>query len=545
MNTQPRSHVASYLLLVIWKIKKMMKGKYLIILLSIMAISEVGMAQSKHTIKGNIKGLKDTTIYLANYFGNKLYYNDTTKVDSKGNFTFKGKSYAECGKYALVMPGPKYFDFIVADENIVIDADTSNRIENIRVKESENNKIFFNYINYINDKRKQREPIDMILSDSTKSKQERDAAMAQLKKLNDEVVVYQKNLIATKPDLLVTKLIKASMEIEIPEAPKDLSEEEQRRWSYYYFRNHYWDNYDLKDPRLIRDQSYHKLLERFITQTLPQIPDTMITEAKKLIDRTIGNDDVFKYTVHQFTYNFETSKIMCMDAGFVYMVDNYYAKGLCTWMTDDKIKEMKESADGKRHCLCGETALDIILPDTSNQWVSLKAQKNKYTLLVIWEASCGHCKKELPKIKALYDKWKVKGLGVYAVHNNQEIDKWKKFVKDNDLDFINVSRTPEIMTQDSASKLIYGGITTLASLNYHQYWDVNSTPKVYLMDKDFKIIAKSLGADQLDELLQNLEAGVDVSGPMQQHEYEDEDHPQTQQRGRHGTTGQSGQRSKK
>jgi thiol-disulfide isomerase/thioredoxin len=148
---------------------------------------------------------------------------------------------------------------------------------------------------------------------------------------------------------------------------------------------------------------------------------------------------------------------------------------------------------------------------------------SKYTLLVIWEASCGHCKKEIPKINELYKRWKSKGLEVFAVHNNMEIDKWKKFVRDEKLEFTNVSRNQFIMTQDSATKLIYGGKTTLQSLNYHQYWDVNSTPKVYLMDKDHKIIAKSLGAEQLEDLLNKLDSGADTSAPLQQTEYEDED----------------------
>jgi hypothetical protein len=104
-----------------------------------------------------------------------------------------------------------------------------------------------------------------------------------------------------------------------------------------------------------------------------------------------------------------------------------------------------------------------------------------------------------------------------------EIDKWKKFVRDEKLEFTNVSRNQFIMTQDSATKLIYGGKTTLQSLNYHQYWDVNSTPKVYLMDKDHKIVAKSLGAEQLEDLLNKLDSGADTSAPLQQTEYEDED----------------------
>jgi hypothetical protein len=95
------------------------------------------------------------------------------------------------------------------------------------------------------------------------------------------------------------------------------------------------------------------------------------------------------------------------------------------------------------------------------------------------------------------------------------------------------------MTQDSATKLIYGGITTLQSLNFHQYWDVNSTPKVYLMDKDKKIIAKSLGAEQLEDLLNRLESGSDTSAPLKETEYEDDDESPSRPRGNGGAKSKS------
>ncbi len=479
----------------------------------------------KYTISGHVEGFKDTSIYLANYYGNKLYYNDTTRIDSKGNYSFKGKPFNECGKYSIVMPSTNRFDIIVDTEDIVINCTADCGIEGIKVKESKNNKIFYDYIRFINEKMQMRGPIDNALKDSTMSEIDKEPFRQQLLTMNNDVVAYQKQMIAKDPDLLVNKMIKMSMDIDVPEAPADSTDDAKKRWSYYYYRAHYWDNFDLKDPRLVRDQAFHKLIERFVTVTLPQIPDTMTYQAKLLLDQMAGNEDGFKYVVHQFTYNFETSKIMCMDAGFVYMVDNYYTKGLCPWVKEDKIKEMTEAADKKRHCLCGETGLNIILPDSNGVWQSMFDLKSKYTLLVIWEATCGHCKKELPKLNELYKRWKGKGLEIYSVHNNLEIDKWKKFLSDENIEFTNVSRTAGIMNQDSATKLIYARTTTIESLNFHQYWDVTSTPKVYLMDKDHKVIAKSLGAEQLGELLEKIESGDDKIGIIQEHEYEDEDHP--------------------
>jgi peroxiredoxin len=507
-----------------------MKIKALLSVLICIAASTLsaqsGKSTARYTISGKISGLKDTAVYLANYYGNKLYYNDTARVDAKGNFSFEGKPYSECGKYAFVMPGPKYFDFIVAEENIFIEADSSNNVEKIRFRESKNNQLFYDYIRFINGKRKEREPIDVVLSDSTKTDDQKKPFREQLDVLNKTVIDYQKNLIATNTDLLVSKLLRMSMDIEMPESPAGLSEEERVKWNYFWYRQHYWDNVDLTDPRLVRDPAFHKVLERFLTQTLPQIPDTMCAETKKLVDRTGANYDAFKYIVHQATYLAETSKIMCMDRWFVFMVDNWYKTGKVDWIKEDKLKNIIESADEKRFCLCGEIAPDIILPDTTeNRWVSMHGLNAKYTLLVIWEATCGHCKKEVPKLYELYQKWKDKGLAVYALEGELENDKWKKFIREkNLLDWTNVSDTPAIMQQDSASKLIWKGVTTLQSLNFRKAYDVSSTPKVFLMDRDHRIIAKQLSAEQFEELLGKLEKGEDIDASrMKQTEYEDED----------------------
>jgi hypothetical protein len=122
----------------------------------------------------------------------------------------------------------------------------------------------------------------------------------------------------------------------------------------------------------------------------------------------------------------------------------------------------------------------------------------------------------------MYHKYKDRGFVVYAIGNDYENNKWVDFINEYKLDWINVSDTPEIMKQEKAQELIYSGVTTLKSLNYRTTWDVTSTPKVFLMDKDMKIIAKSLGAEQLDELLENLYKGEKVeTDKFQETEYED------------------------
>jgi hypothetical protein len=97
------------------------------------AQSSKASTPSKYKIKGHIEGLKDTSIYLANYYGNKLYYNDTAFVDSKGNFAFDGKPYNECGKYAIVVNNSSRMDIVVDQEEIELEFTPDCRIDAIKV----------------------------------------------------------------------------------------------------------------------------------------------------------------------------------------------------------------------------------------------------------------------------------------------------------------------------------------------------------------------------------------------------------------------------
>ena len=59
--------------------------------------------------------------------------------------------------------------------------------------------------------------------------------------------------------------------------------------------------------------------------------------------------------------------------------------------------------------------------------------------------------------------------------------------------------------------LIYSGTTDLLSLNFRTTFDVFSTPKLFLLDEDKKILAKQLGALQVAEIIYRKE-GLDFPG---------------------------------
>ena len=94
-----------------------------------------------------IDGLNDTTVFLARYFGEKLYYADTTI--SKNETVIFNKKVLVGGIYAVVCPNSKYFEFIVADEDVLMETDINDFNGKMKVIKSENNKIFYDYIKFL------------------------------------------------------------------------------------------------------------------------------------------------------------------------------------------------------------------------------------------------------------------------------------------------------------------------------------------------------------------------------------------------------------
>ena len=486
-------------------------------------------SHAQHDLVVHASGLSGDTVYLAHYYGAKLFYNDTAVADKNGTVRFEGKPASEGGKYAVVMPGPKFFEFLMVDEPMEFRTTAENPSGDLEILQSKENDVFYGYLNFIKEKRTARAPFDQILKDSASTKSQIAEARSGLQALTDEVNEYQHYLTNDPRDFLFGKYLKMVNEPQVPDAPEGT--EDKALWQYLWYRHHFWDRVDFSDPRLVRDGAFDQLITRYWSKVLPQIPDTMIVEGHALLSRALENDnkDMFKYMLHHMTYASESSKIMCMDKVFVDLVNTYYKTGMVDWLNEEQLQKILDRANDLKHTLCGNRPPDITLPNLDqDNWSSLYDIESKYTLICIWESTCGHCKKEMPKLARIYEEWKPRGLEIFAIGNDFEPEPWQKYVREKELDaWINVSDNPLVNNQDSATALIYGGFTNIESLNFRTTFDVYATPKMFLLDEDKKILAKQVGAVQLAEILsqiEGLEETVPYFAPEEKKESAENDH---------------------
>ena len=442
-------------------------------------------------LKFKIDGLNDTTVFLGRYLGDRLYYADTS-FSENGIVQFKKDNYKP-GVYALICPGPSYFEFIMADKEVEMETTIGSFIPNMKVKKSIENKLFYGYIQFINQKKKQAE--------SFKKTGEKDKLAA----IDNEVKAYQRKIVSENKDKLIGKILNMSID---PVIPDEIIENDTLKYKFYL--NHFWDNIDLGDARIVHSPVYHNKLNYFFKKLLIQHPDTICRYAHKILSKVEEGTDLFKYTVHFITYNFETSKIMGMDGVFVCMAKDYYCpadNSKAFWLKKEKLDELCEKASALEPLLIGKMAPRIVLADTSEKkWIDFYQLPNKYNLLIFWDPDCGHCKKEIPKLKKMYQELKDMNVDIefIAVGTNLENDKWKKFISKNQLKWINLSDFPEA-NENPKKYLFEKRVTDLKSLNFRKTYDIFSTPQVYLLDANKKIIGKKLDALTLGNLLQQLE----------------------------------------
>ncbi len=465
-----------------------------------------GIISAQHKLEFKVVGAEDSTLNLIRYYGEKLYYADTAVADKTGKVSFDGSWAKKPGMYAVMGPGKKWFEVILNNEDVYIETNLNNFIGKMDVKKSKENQLFYEYIKWIGDKRRNAEALVNQKKNEADEKK-KEAIDERLKGIDKAVVDYQKNFVKKHEGTLVSEIVNMSMEIQVPEPPKDdkgvVTDSSFQR---NYYITHYWDNFNLKNDAITRMSGFHKRLEKLYEDILLKHPDSLIEYTNRLMKKIDEGSEVYKYTVVHITSKFQSSKIMCLDAVFVDMVLNHYKTGKAFWMSEEKNKEIVERAEAMAPNVCGQTPHNIALRNVKQEWPRLFSLKNDYIILMFWSPDCGHCKKEMPKLVEAYNGWKKDGIDVevYAVSsiNGKE---WTDFIEKEKMNWINTAVPKEVYEdQNFVNRVVQSGKSDLPSLNYHDTFDVYKTPTIYLIDKDRVIVGKNLETSGLDDILRKL-----------------------------------------
>ncbi len=452
-------------------------------------ISVFAQEKPSYRIEINFKNSTDSVIYLANYYGDKTYLADTARVQGHGTFVFEKHKNLDGGLYIVVNQQKKsLFEFLVSDSrNMKFDVKGDDYVKDMVVSKSEENQLFFQYLNFSGDLYNHVKPLNDKLKTLKPDSDSTALVKAQIKAVNSQMIDYKENIMTKYPQTFLSAFFALLKEVPVPDTLPILPDgSRDSTYPYKYYKTHYWDYTHLNDDRLVRTPMFHKKVDTYFDQVVAKSPDSIIYEIDHLLAKMNETGDMYKFTLWHLTVKFDESQIMGHDAILVHLSDKYFSKGKATWLNADVVKNIQEEANKRRSTLIGELAPNLIMLDTNQKPRSLHDLKNDYVVLFFWDPNCGHCKKETPKIVEFYDNYaKELNVEVFAVCADTNMAEMKKYIRQKHMNFVNVNG-PRAYTTD-----------------YHDLYNIFSTPVIIVLDKNKRIIAKRLAGEQLKEFIEN------------------------------------------
>lgn len=467
--------------------KKLMKSLHIFIIL-IFGFLNTGLAAGNgYEIRFRIIGKKDTTCLIAYYYSNGTYVKDTVRLDHLGRCTYKAPEDTPRGLYIFAVSDKSYFDFVINnDRRFSMETKADDLTGSMVIRDSPDNTLFYEYLE---NNRKQYDEIRIIQEAYKKAGEPVDSAAqyaTRINEINKSLIRYKLELVEKHPESFIALMINAMKEPEITEIPILSDGRRDSVAAYRMYKEQYWDGTDFTDDRLLRTPVFHAKLKKYFESIVVQSTDSIIAEIDKLVDRCRPNPEMFKYLVWFSTYTFENSEIMGFDKVFVHVVDRYYVTGEATWITPEIREKIIKKSNKIKPTLIGSLAPEMIMLDTNNRLISMHQLPARYLILLFWDPDCSHCEHEIPIIAEFYEKNKEKyGLEVYSVCSDTSMVKWKKGIIKKKMNFINVNGPRRV------------------SGDYHELYDIISTPLIFILNERKEIIAKKLAANKIEFFLEN------------------------------------------
>ncbi len=128
---------------------------------------------------------------------------------------------------------------------------------------------------------------------------------------------------------------------------------------------------------------------------------------------------------------------------------------------------------------------DLKLPDVKGDSISLNSVNSKLKMLYFWSASNKNCVLFNNTLKSIYKKYKNRGFEIYAVSLDADNEGWKKLVKFDQLNWINVN---DANFPNSLQTRI---------------WNIQQVPSYFLINNKNEIVGKNLTMKKLEIRIEN------------------------------------------
>ncbi len=439
----------------------------------------------QYDIQIEVDNYENDTLLIGYYFGDRQLSRDTI-LKKDGKFSYEGSDTLETGVYMILYkPNHEFTQFLIGDEapsfTMKVNFDDLN---DVKIKGSKINEKFYSYLQFLRNKREVANKIKEELK-GEKEGQELENLNAKLDKIDEEVRAEQRRLVEENPESILALIVRANFETEIPDF--EGSEEDVQYQRYLFYKNHYFDHVDFNNKGLIRTSFIHDRIDYYLEKLTVQLPDSLNKSIDTILHYLSPNEEAFRFYLSNIFNRYIAKKIVGMDAIYVHMVDMYYSQGRAPWVSGEQLTKMKSNADNFRNILIGKIMPDFTTYKKDGTPVRLYDINSDYTIVLFWAHDCGHCKKSMPDVINFYNSYKGKAdftlLSICTKGGDKESKCWEYIEEKGMQNFLN--------TSDKYQR-------------YRRNVYIQSTPKLFILDKEKEIIIKDIPADQLERIMDDV-----------------------------------------
>ncbi|MEM6299934.1 MAG: redoxin domain-containing protein, partial [Bacteroidota bacterium] len=389
----------------------------------------------------------------------------------------------------IVMENRSFFEILLSEgkERFSVNAKTSNFVKTAKFEGSEENTLFYTYLNYLSKQRQEASTSEQVLKDENASEEDKEKARESLKTQGERVRAYQEKLVTENPGSLPASVIRASWQVDIPEY-KDETDSVRKIKQLEFYQEHYFDNIDFSDGRLVRTPMLEPKLRQYFKQLIVPVPDSVTKAIDFVMGKIIEGKDkeMYKFVVSMLLNKYASEdKTMFGEDIYAHIALNYYDDPeMVDWMKEKDRKKILSQAQRIMPLRIGQKAPNLELKTLDGELVSLHGIDAKYTIIYFWDPDCGICKKASKVLTGVYDRFKQHDVEVFGICNKtyEELEKCGQSAREKGMKWIN---TADPYGQGQA----------------HAKYAIQANPVLYILDENKVIRYKKIGAKQIDEVL--------------------------------------------
>ena len=250
---------------------------------------------------------------------------------------------------------------------------------------------------------------------------------------------------------------------------------------------HFWDDIEAFDGPTDENPILAAQIDFYFDKMVPPLPDSITPEIDRLVERTSFNTDLRDFILWHLLEKYRHPEYMSQDQVFVWLYDQYFSQLEIKDLNKTNLALIRDKAETFRRLALFNLAPNFAINDS----VDLHSVESEYTVLFFFDHDCDVCHKEMQELDSVV--LAHPEVTVLAIDMNP--DNSGEGSGESSGEFAIRPKGDG----DLKSPIQYRRITNPSELI--GLYDIETTPLIYVLDKDKRIIAKKIRARQIPILL--------------------------------------------